>query len=89
MSMLHDATEALAVDTLDVDQSPPVEFITRMMGREVRCRWVDGEIEGDAELLERLAHLEAFEVDYSTPLATLTTLHTVLLDPITVVVLPS
>ena len=61
-----------------------VEFVTTMRDREVRCRWNGGKLDGDAELLERLGHLAAFDIDLSTPLTTLTTLRHVVLDPITV-----
>lgn len=60
-----------------------VDFVTHMMGREVRCWWSDGAIGGDDELLERLEHLES-ATSFATPLAMLTALRTAVLDPITV-----
>lgn len=93
MSIADEMTEELHGELVERTRER-VEFVTTMMGREVRCRWVDGIVEGDAELLERLAHLGPHEVDYSTPLSTLSTplstlsaLRTVVLDPISVVVI--
>ena len=36
----------------------PVEFIVRIRGREVSCRWRNGRLEGDAELLKRIRRLD-------------------------------
>lgn len=42
--------------TSQVQVDEVVEFATFIRERPVSCRWVDGQVDGDAELLQRLAH---------------------------------
>lgn len=40
----------------------PLEFVARIRGREVTCRWRDGRLDGDAELLRRIRRLDPIGV---------------------------
>jgi len=59
----------------------PVEWRATVRGREVRCRWTDGRLDGDPEVLARIDLLPAAAVDLSTPLHAFDTLRRVVLDP--------
>ena len=50
---------AIRMDEVTLRQEPSevVEFRTFMRERPVACRWSDGRITGDRELLERIEHM--------------------------------
>ena len=41
-----------------LDEDDVVEFVTVLRGREVRCRLVAGQLEGDEELLRRVRRVD-------------------------------
>ncbi len=44
--------------TSDGQGGDVVEFVTVLRGHEVRCRLVDGQLEGDEELLQRVRRVD-------------------------------
>ena len=62
--------------------SSVVEWTATVRGHEVRCWWRGDSFGGDAEVLERMAHLDHQLVDLSTLDGVRAAVMLVLLDPV-------
>ena len=60
-----------------------VEFVTVLRGREVRCRLVDGKLEGDEELLQRVRRVDPLG-RARDPVAVLKVLHDAVGSPVSI-----